>query len=205
MISLITKTCICLFSGLLNSEVHSQASTRSQYFIVTPQNQTLNEGDTIILQCQVGNLQGVVQWTRNGFAMGKLFWFKTLIYFATLLFHNILMYVSNTSHGLTCINNYLFCIQRNNLLVWQLQTNKRSLQKGKWNIMCWIISDNSKEDNHYKHTNTHVYICQLQNSVLEVNYTLNVYKPLFVSLEGKFYFSILHEECYAYLYAQLYI
>ena len=39
--------------------------------MVKPQNKTLNEGDSTMLQCQVGNLQGVVQWTRNGFAMGK--------------------------------------------------------------------------------------------------------------------------------------
>ncbi len=43
----------------------------SQYFIEVPQNQTVNEGDTILLRCRVGNLQGIVQWTRNGFAMGR--------------------------------------------------------------------------------------------------------------------------------------
>jgi hypothetical protein len=59
---------VLLTSGLLNAEYRS---TRSQYFMVTPQNKTLNEGDSTMLQCQVGNLQGVVQWTRNGFAMGK--------------------------------------------------------------------------------------------------------------------------------------
>ena len=62
---------IALFSsetGLLNAEYRSG---RSQYFMVMPQNKTLNEGESTMLQCQVGNLQGVVQWTRNGFAMGK--------------------------------------------------------------------------------------------------------------------------------------
>ena len=44
---------------------------KTQYFIEVPQNQTVNEGDTILLRCQVGNRQGIVQWTRNGFAMGK--------------------------------------------------------------------------------------------------------------------------------------
>ena len=44
---------------------------KSQYFVEVPQNQTVNEGDAILLRCQVGNRQGIVQWTRNGFAMGK--------------------------------------------------------------------------------------------------------------------------------------
>ena len=61
-------------SGLLNAEYRS---TRSQYFIEKPQNQTLNEGETTMLQCQVGNLQGVVQWTRNGFAMGKSYHYSS--------------------------------------------------------------------------------------------------------------------------------
>lgn len=42
----------------------------SQFFIEKPVNQTVNEGQDILLKCKVGNLQGRVQWTRNGFAMG---------------------------------------------------------------------------------------------------------------------------------------
>ena len=44
---------------------------QTQYFIEVPENQTVTEGDNLLLRCQVGNRQGVVQWTRNGFAMGK--------------------------------------------------------------------------------------------------------------------------------------
>ena len=33
--------------------------------------QTAIEGEDVLLRCRVGNLQGRVQWTRNGFAMGK--------------------------------------------------------------------------------------------------------------------------------------
>ena len=58
-----------LIPGLLNAEYRKP--TRSQHFMLKPQNQTLNEGESTMLQCQVGSLQGVVQWTRNGFAMGK--------------------------------------------------------------------------------------------------------------------------------------
>ena len=61
-----------------------------QYFVERPENQVINkeskndcnelkstffqtaiEGEDVLLRCRVGNLQGRVQWTRNGFAMGK--------------------------------------------------------------------------------------------------------------------------------------
>lgn len=44
----------------------------SQYFIETPKNITVTEGDSITLRCKVGNLAGKVQWTANGFALGHL-------------------------------------------------------------------------------------------------------------------------------------
>jgi hypothetical protein len=49
----------------------SSSSGLSQYFIERPSNMTVREGDNILLKCRVGNLQGRVQWTRNGFAMGE--------------------------------------------------------------------------------------------------------------------------------------
>ena len=57
----------------MQAEYHQQdrPPLKTQYYIEVPKNQTVNEGDTILLRCQVGNRQGVVQWTRNGFAMGK--------------------------------------------------------------------------------------------------------------------------------------
>ena len=60
-----------IISELLHAEYHHNPHPKSQYFIEEPANQTVTEGDTILLRCQVGNRQGVVQWTRNGFAMGK--------------------------------------------------------------------------------------------------------------------------------------
>ena len=65
---------IALFSELMHAEYHHKA----QYFIEVPKNQTVTEGDAILLRCQVGNRQGVVQWTRNGFAMGKILSFIQL-------------------------------------------------------------------------------------------------------------------------------
>ena len=59
-----------LFSGFLSAHSNEQGKSQ-QYFLESPRNQTVNEGDSILLKCQVGNLQGIVQWTRAGFAMGK--------------------------------------------------------------------------------------------------------------------------------------
>ena len=65
---------IFFLSGFLSAGSHQQG--KSQYFIESPRNQTVNEGDSILLKCQVGNLLGIVQWTRAGFAMGE---FKCLV------------------------------------------------------------------------------------------------------------------------------
>ena len=42
----------------------------TQFFVERPENVTAREGEDVLLKCRVGNLQGKVQWTRNGFAMG---------------------------------------------------------------------------------------------------------------------------------------
>lgn len=52
-------------------QTDSSLADSPQYFIQRPENLTVLEGDDILLKCQVGNLQGRVQWTRGGFAMGK--------------------------------------------------------------------------------------------------------------------------------------
>ena len=46
--------------------------SEGQFFIERPPtNLTVIEGQKMVLKCQVGKLEGSVQWTRNGFAMGK--------------------------------------------------------------------------------------------------------------------------------------
>ena len=67
----------------MQAEYHQQdrPPLKTQYYIEVPKNQTVNEGDTILLRCQVGNRQGVVQWTRNGFAMGKFLYTMSLNHF----------------------------------------------------------------------------------------------------------------------------
>ncbi len=45
--------------------------TELQYFIRTPRNTSVAEGDTAVLVCQVGNLKGRVQWTKDGLTLGN--------------------------------------------------------------------------------------------------------------------------------------
>jgi len=42
----------------------------SQYFITEPEDVTANIGDEVILKCVVGDREGILQWTRNGFGLG---------------------------------------------------------------------------------------------------------------------------------------
>lgn len=42
-----------------------------QYFAERPQNTSVREGQMAVLRCRVGNQQGRVQWTKDGFALGK--------------------------------------------------------------------------------------------------------------------------------------
>ena len=59
-----------LLSGMLDASYGGLDST--QFFVERPAaNVTAREGEDVLLKCRVGNLQGKVQWTRNGFAMGE--------------------------------------------------------------------------------------------------------------------------------------
>ena len=42
-----------------------------QYFAERPQNTSVREGQMAVLRCRVANQQGRVQWTKDGFALGK--------------------------------------------------------------------------------------------------------------------------------------
>lgn len=45
--------------------------SNQQYFIVKPSDVEIIEGDTVTLQCQVGNQLGAVQWSKNGLLLGN--------------------------------------------------------------------------------------------------------------------------------------
>lgn len=44
-----------------------------QYFRVQPRDVKVHEGGEVTMQCEVANRAGFVQWTKDGFALGKLF------------------------------------------------------------------------------------------------------------------------------------
>ena len=69
-----------LLSGMLDASYGGLDST--QFFVERPAaNVTAREGEDVLLKCRVGNLQGKVQWTRNGFAMGEICLLPDLFFF----------------------------------------------------------------------------------------------------------------------------
>ena len=67
-------------SGMLDASYGGLDST--QFFVERPENVTAREGEDVLLKCRVGNLQGKVQWTRNGFAMGTYYLTYVVTYYA---------------------------------------------------------------------------------------------------------------------------
>lgn len=49
------------------------SSGQQQKFRITPHDLQVLEGSEALLRCEVSNLAGQVQWTKDGFALGKLF------------------------------------------------------------------------------------------------------------------------------------
>jgi hypothetical protein len=46
-------------------------SGQQQYFRIQPKNVTVHEGGEALLECEVTNQAGQVQWTKDGFALGN--------------------------------------------------------------------------------------------------------------------------------------
>jgi hypothetical protein len=59
------------FVALSLSVVYGQ----QQYFRVQPRDVKVQEGGEAMLECEVANLAGQVQWTKDGFALGKIYVF----------------------------------------------------------------------------------------------------------------------------------
>lgn len=47
------------------------SSAQQQKFRTTPHDLQVLEGSEALLRCEVSNLAGQVQWTKDGFALGK--------------------------------------------------------------------------------------------------------------------------------------
>lgn len=67
---------------------------QQQKFRVTPHDLQVLEGSEALLSCEVTNLAGQVQWTKDGFALGKTLsellslWFQSIIFNFLALFHS---------------------------------------------------------------------------------------------------------------------
>lgn len=48
-------------------------AAQQQKFKATPHDLQVLEGSEAVLRCEVSNLAGQVQWTKDGFALGKCF------------------------------------------------------------------------------------------------------------------------------------
>lgn len=44
---------------------------QQQYFRIVPRDVKVHEGGEAMLECEVANLNGQVQWTKDGFALGS--------------------------------------------------------------------------------------------------------------------------------------
>ena len=61
---------VILLVVMLPSHLSVQGRLLSQYFVMTPMNLTVNSGEHVRLRCEVGNIAGYCQWTREGFGLG---------------------------------------------------------------------------------------------------------------------------------------
>lgn len=60
-----------LYLILLADVFLGSQAIEEQVFVTQPENLSVVEGATAILKCKVKNKQGILQWTRNDFALGK--------------------------------------------------------------------------------------------------------------------------------------
>lgn len=64
------------------------ASAQQQKFKVTPHDLQVLEGSEAVLRCEVAYLAGQVQWTKDGFALGKLINNQTFLIYHFMWYFN---------------------------------------------------------------------------------------------------------------------
>lgn len=62
------------FSVYLLTVIIYAVRGQQQYFRVQPRDVKVQEGGEAMLECEVANVAGQVQWTKDGFALGKEFY-----------------------------------------------------------------------------------------------------------------------------------
>lgn len=60
---------VCLFAAVIHAV--TLVSGQQQYFRIQPKDVQIHEGGDITMECEVANLAGAVQWTKDGFALGR--------------------------------------------------------------------------------------------------------------------------------------
>lgn len=60
-----------LKTSAVNAMSYVTAWAQLQYFRVQPRDVKVHEGGEVTMQCEVANRAGFVQWTKDGFALGK--------------------------------------------------------------------------------------------------------------------------------------
>lgn len=68
-------------------------AAQQQKFKATPHDLQVLEGSEAVLRCEVSNLAGQVQWTKDGFALGKFYSFN---------FGFDFLFAHGMSHHITC-------------------------------------------------------------------------------------------------------
>lgn len=64
----------CVYFFLIIAMIFTQINAaQQQKFKATPHDLQVLEGSEAVLRCEVSNLAGQVQWTKDGFALGKFF------------------------------------------------------------------------------------------------------------------------------------
>lgn len=58
-------------SSLQAARLPAQLSSQKQYFVIRPRDVKTAQGENVLLECQVGNRRGLVQWSKDGFLLGE--------------------------------------------------------------------------------------------------------------------------------------
>uniref|UniRef100_A0A904A665 Ig-like domain-containing protein n=1 Tax=Anopheles quadriannulatus TaxID=34691 RepID=A0A904A665_ANOQN len=72
MMFLVTKFCCfsIVVTAVCGRYVTSTDAEPQQTFRITPNDIEANQGDEVVLRCEIEHLAGRVQWTKDGFALG---------------------------------------------------------------------------------------------------------------------------------------
>lgn len=75
MINSIVTDFSVLNNKYINAKIIITGFCQQQYFRIQPKDVKVHEGGEVILQCEVAHLGGMVQWTKDGFALGEFYYF----------------------------------------------------------------------------------------------------------------------------------